>query len=337
MAQVLPWQGPEARDELRRLIRCLSDETLARILLAGLVTGPEPLSLKTSETLAPKPTATATSTPAPMPMPTPTQIPGRDDLYGLIQPPEHMAYVWWGWNPSQAHFRELATEFTIHNDVEDWSDGNGLYLMLCYSSISGIGFYFGLQTDVHASEYPYHRGKGAIFSRWDTRDLANARYSETDGWSESSGHEGDFIGVRRPYDWGSGDYRISIAPDGRDSDGEWFGLWVTDLSTNETTWIGSLKFPLLNGTATIEPSSYATLEIYGPGIRPIDIPQWHVSVKRPLGDNAPSNRGFTGYSAVRENPLLIQNSNIWYDQSEGQVHLQVGGHNGTQQHPHGDG
>ena len=95
MAQVLAWQGPEARDELRRLIGCLSDETLSRILLAGLVTGPEPLSLKTSETLAPKPTATATSTPAPMPMPTPTQIPGRDDLYGLIQPPEHMAYVWW--------------------------------------------------------------------------------------------------------------------------------------------------------------------------------------------------------------------------------------------------
>ena len=285
---------------------------------------PTPMPTPT-QTLASKPTATATPTPAPMPTPTPTQIPGRADLYGLIQPPVHMAYIWWEWKSGQAHFRELVTDFTIHSDVEDWSDGNGLYLMLCYSSISGIGFYFGLQTDVHTPEYPYYRGKGAIFSRWDTRDLANARHSETDGWTESAGHEGDFIGVRRFYDWGAGDYRIRIAPDGMDSDGEWFGLWVTDLSTNEMTWIGSLKFPLLNGTATIEPSSYATLEIYGPGIRPIDIPQWHVSVKRPLGDNAPSNRGFTGYSAFSEDPLLIQNSNIWYDQSEGQVHLQVGG------------
>ena len=49
MAQVLAWQGPEARDELRRLIGCLSDETLSRLFLAGLVTGPEPLSLETSD------------------------------------------------------------------------------------------------------------------------------------------------------------------------------------------------------------------------------------------------------------------------------------------------
>ena len=49
MAQVLAWQGPEARDELRRLIACLSDETLSRLFLSGLVAGPEPLSVKTSD------------------------------------------------------------------------------------------------------------------------------------------------------------------------------------------------------------------------------------------------------------------------------------------------
>ena len=49
MAQVLASQWPEARDELRRLIACLSDETLSRLFLSGLVTGPEPLSLETSD------------------------------------------------------------------------------------------------------------------------------------------------------------------------------------------------------------------------------------------------------------------------------------------------
>ena len=83
---------------------------------------------------------------------------------------------------------------------------------------------------------------------WETRDLANARFSETDGWTQSSGHEGNFIGVRRSYAWGAGDYRIRFAPDGDpEDDGVWFGLWITDRSTDVATWIGSLKFPLLDG------------------------------------------------------------------------------------------
>ena len=181
-----------------------------------------------------------------------------------------------------------------------------------------MGFYFGVQTDAN------RRGKALIYSRWGTRDLANARYAETDGWTESSGHEGDFIGVRRLYNWGAGDYRVRIAPDGLDSDGEWFGLWITDLDTDTITWIGSLKFPLLDGTTRIAPRSYTTIEIYGVApIRPIDIPQWHVSVQRPLGDNVPSTRGYTGYSGVTGRRL--QNSDVRYDPSAEVVHLRVGG------------
>ena len=271
-------------------------------------------------TRAPTPISTPTAVPMPTPTPTPTQIPGRGELYEPIQPPEHMAYIWWDWKPHQSHFRKLVTDFTIHNDVGDWSNEHGLYLMLCFSLISDVGFYFGLQTDSN------RRGKGVIFSRWETRDLANARWDETSGWTDSSGHEGDFIGVRRSYDWGAGDYRVRLAPDGLDADGEWFGLWITDLAANETTWVGSLKFPLLNGTATIKPNSYSALEIYGnKKIRPIDIPQWRVSVEMPLGDNEPSSRGFMGYSGLSDNPLLIQNADVRYDQSEGRVHLSVGG------------
>ena len=229
------------------------------------------------------------------------------------------AYIDWRWPYDQGHFREMATEFTIHNDVGNWSDDHGFYLILSQNRISDTFFYFGLQTDVQGL------GKGVIFSRWGTRDLANARYSDTGGWTESSGHEGDFIGVRRSYDWTAGDYRITVKPDGLDSDGEWFALWITALDTDHTTWIGSLKFPLVDGTATIQPHSSATLEIYGNlPIRPIDIPRWHVSVKRPWGDNTPASWGFTSYPYDDSDNALF-NSVVWYEPSDNAAHLILGG------------
>ena len=46
---VRAWPSQEARDEMRRLIGCFSDETLARLFLSGIMPGPEPLSLETSD------------------------------------------------------------------------------------------------------------------------------------------------------------------------------------------------------------------------------------------------------------------------------------------------
>ncbi len=241
------------------------------------------------------------------------------ELSKSIQPPIAPAYMDWRWETGQGNFRELVTDFTIHNDVGDWSDGHGYYLILLQNEISGAGFYFGVQTDAN------RRGKGVIFSRWGTDDLANARWSKTGGWYELGRHEGGFIGVRRSYDWGAADYQIRMAPDGLDSDGEWFGLWITDLTTDETTWIGSLKFPLRNGTATFRPDASATIELYGgPRIRPIDTPEWHLDVKPPVGDGIPAVWGFSSYPFdTSENAL--PNSDVWYDPDEGAVHLRIGG------------
>ena len=277
---------------------------------------------------------TTTSTPspaAPAPAPTPTQAQGRPDLYVLAHPPEHIAYIYWEWGRDQAFvskrikgFEELVVEFTIHNDVQLKGD-NGLYLILANGEISGTGFYFGLQTDVHAPDPPYRRGKGLLFSRWGTRDLANAKFVELDGWTQSSGHEGNFIGVRRSYAWSAGDYRVRFAPDesaGAVSDGVWFGLWITDITADVTTWIGSLKFPLVNRKAMMQPRSYSAVEIYGRRIRPIDIPSWHVSIKRPVGDGAKASKGRTGYSMFKSKFL---NADVQYDPSSDSVHLKAGG------------
>ena len=258
------------------------------------------------------------------PTPTPTQIPGRSELYVDIAVPEHLAYTWWGWNRGR-QFREVTFDFTIRNDPGDFSDDYGLYLMVCFGSISNHNFYFGLQTDVNDPNQGRGRGKGLIFSRWGERDLAFARVADDeDGWYQSSGHEGDFIGVRRSYNWGTGDYRMRLAPDGLDDDGEWYGLWFTDLSADETVWAGSLKFPLVSGTTAVKPPLYSTLEIYGrPFIRAIDIPEWRVTMKRPRGDGILATWGSPGYSGLGRVPK--PNADVQYDSKVDVLHFRIGG------------
>ena len=287
-------------------------------------------------TATPTPTATATATPTQTPTatltptatatPTATQTPtptATPDLYQEISPPEHMAFISWDWNPGERErgFEELEIAFTIHNDPEGLPDGNGLYFMTCYGKIAGTSFYFGLQKDYFGIQE--HRGKRAIFSRWDTRDLNLARFPAEDGWAQSSGHEGDFIGVLRLLAWGPGDYVARLGPDGSDADGEWYGLWITDVSTEVSTWIGSLWFPKKDGSVRIGGSVYSTLEVYGfPAFRPIDIPEWHVTVGRPAGDGQPARRGDAGYSMFGKD---VPNSDIRYNREQDAVDIRVGG------------
>ena len=73
------------------------------------------------------------------------------------------------------------------------------------------------------------------------------------------------------------------------------------------------------------PHASATIELYGIGpVQPIDIPTWHVSVRRPTGDGVPATWGYTSYPFDdSENALL--NSDVRYDLSEERAHLVVGG------------
>lgn len=232
-----------------------------------------------------------------------------------------MAYAWWGWDSDWAGFRVMTTDVTIHDDPGDFSDEHGIYLMLGLGSICGAVYYYGIQTDVRDPVTWDGRGKGLIFSRWQTRDLAHARAAD-DGFVQSSGHGGDFIGVRRGYDWTAGEYRLRLAPDGDDADGEWFGLWITDLEAGDAMWIGSLRFPC-ESQALISPGSYSTIEIYGaPIIRPIDIPEIGISIAPPEGDGIAASSAFTGYASFSGE---IMNSEARCDAESGRIYLQAGG------------
>ena len=100
-------------------------------------------------------------------------------------------------------------------------------------------------------------------------------------------------------------------------------MWITDKSTGETVWGGSLRFPYENGKAAISSPLYTTMEIYGGApIRPIDIPEWRVSIARPLGDGVKPAQGSTQFSAFSGN---ILNSDAHYDPIEDVLHLRAGG------------
>ncbi|MXY96278.1 MAG: hypothetical protein F4Z29_00680 [Gemmatimonadetes bacterium] len=235
-----------------------------------------------------------------------------------------MTYTWWSWGPlDKTGYRELEVEFTIHNNPEPFPEDNpfnGLYMMLGWGKLAGHSFYFGIQSNMTSPVSPYGGfNHGILFSRWDTRDLALARWHETEGWSQSSGLEGDFIGVRRLYDWGPGDYRLRLASEETTDEGEWYGLWITDIEDDETTWIGSLAFP---AESAIYGNGYSTMEVYGEPVHPEDIPYWHVSIKLPKADGREPEMVYLGYSQFTDQ---VSNSDIQYDADERRVHMKAGG------------
>ena len=255
--------------------------------------------------------------------PCPRRYPARAYLYSEIMPPEHMVYVWWGWPAGEDGFRELVVDVSVHNEVDGFDGQHGLYIQLgrALSPISN-----SISASKQTRPLTPRRETSATSDSYSPvgtpETLAWARTSPS-GWNESAGYEGDFISVRAPYDWGVGEYRLRLAPDGADQDGEWFSLWITALTTGVTTWAGSLKFPYHDNEAIIAPLSYANIEIYGTeDIRPIDIPEMSISVEPPSGDGVQATVASMGYSSIDG---FIRNSEIHFDPIEGVALLEAGG------------
>ncbi len=239
--------------------------------------------------------------------------------------PVHMATASWQWQPWDVITHpSIETPFEIHNDPGNFSDTHGLYLILATSEISDTLFYFGIQTHV-SGRSNQNTGKGVIFSRWDERDLSNARVPPG-GFTQSSGHEGDFIGVRRNYEWTTGKYTARIAFETADISGEWYALWVTDESNGERTWIGSLRFPKsFTRSRGLHSGITTSLEIYGHRpIRPIDIPLWNVTIRPPVSSTA-STPDWVAVHYDGHGGEQLDNSDALWDADEGHLRFMVGG------------
>src|SRR5262249_6212060 len=153
-----------------------------------------------------------------------------------------------------------------------------------YLSPVGLGhlsrtpFYGGLQTQVdgHTKKDPKLRtlGPGCLFSMWGERSLDAIRPSEG-GFCQSSGHEGDVVSVRRPYDWKKGTYTYRLTRmDQESSDGQpctWVGAFVYSHQKDENVFVGALRF---KGERLVLDRKVANfVEVYGRQRPVADIPK----------------------------------------------------------------
>ena len=217
----------------------------------------------------------------------------------------------WRWDSDEPH-HTVNIDFTIHEDPGD-TVGSGIYFMLGFGDLGGTTWYAGLQTNVlRPGEGGV--GKGFIFSRWDTRSLDHTRPTEA-GWTESSGHEGDFVGVRHPYPWTTGSYTVKIGPDA--SGNGWYGAWITEHNGGEITWLGSLRFEEEEGHGRV---LISVLEAYGKPIKMVDIPLSKITIEPPHNE-----RGERPTSVSFLHSGTATNHDIEYDEVTGQVTFTAGG------------
>ena len=186
--------------------------------------------------------------------------------------PWHMMNLWWEM-PATADFQSLDIDVRIKGEVD--SSKLNLYIApVGLGEINGTKFYGGIQSNIGGTRVSddgkdgaYHKGKGAIFSRWGDHNLDTSFVRPaSDGLIEAAGYEGDFASGRRPYDWHEGTYTYSLRKLSyeKDKDGKewtWVGAFVTDKSTGQFTYIASLKFP--GRTLAFWGRHSAFIEIYG--------------------------------------------------------------------------
>ena len=225
--------------------------------------------------------------------------------------------------------------------LADPTSSVGIYLALAQGLIDGSTFYLGLQTDMSDPERSRGAGKGLIFSTWWTFD-AGATRLPPEGFRELGTHEGRFVGVRRPYPWAVGDYRVTLVrsePAGQlQVPADWFDLFIQPTDprgicpgrperVGNPTWIGGLAIPRRHASmpAMIEEGSTAFMEVYSGARRWGDIPPWDVDLMA-YGEGRPCPRGTTEYPVFHfGNNRPMPNANACYDIASGLVKLRYGG------------
>ena len=221
-------------------------------------------------------------------------------------------YVYWDFGRDT--FQSLNITVRIYNEP---SLQDGLYFQMYQGFINDVGFYFGIQTDVYRPGVG-STGKGLIFSRWGTRDLSNARPVD-DGWTESAGYEGDFIGIRKNYEWTTHTYRLKIANVDSDDIGDWYSVWIEDLDDSTIDHLGSIRFPRVESeNAGIKNHGITWTELYYKETQDTPIPSWHVSITDITVDEGRSPLHASSYYSS------IQNTDIYYDKVVSEIHFLMG-------------
>mgnify|MGYP006873471499 CR=1 FL=1 len=109
------------------------------------------------------------------------------------------------------------------------------------NAINSIGGgYAGFQTNGILDRA--QRGKVVNFSIWGSNE------GKTSGWLVPNNPESKGVQIMFPYLWEIGhQYRFELTegPSGIDTEGKWWGLWVTDKNTGKRDFIGEQQVPLM--------------------------------------------------------------------------------------------
>jgi hypothetical protein len=143
---------------------------------------------------------------------------------------------------------------------------------LYQGKIANVAFYLGFQTDLSRPNVGWQE-HGCLFSRWETRDPEDARVAPH-GWVESSGREGNFLGVRAIYLWAPGEYKCELTPVDVDHWGTWYEFKVTS-KRNKTVSAGCLRFP----NEGIETGGCSWTEVYSGILSERDVPFTEMRVR----------------------------------------------------------
>jgi len=281
------------------------------------------LPKSTIPTLDIKPSSIPTPTFVPTPTPTPTPSTTTTINYGDLPLGEtgFLGSVWWNFGVN--YFKSLYANITIYAEP---SNNDGLYFQMYQGKINNVVFYFGLQTKI-SNPNTGTKDKGLIFSRWDTRDLSNVKTVEG-GWSESAGYEGDFVSIRKHYEWATHSYKFKIAYIESDDVGDWYGVWIYDLNNSTEDFLGSIRFPSTEPSKSgIANGGGTWIELYSKEIKQTPIPSWHVSI-----DGIYANESMISPKSATSAYSDITHSDIYYDYLTKKIHFLMGPEVITEEH-----
>jgi hypothetical protein len=185
--------------------------------------------------------------------------------------PWGLATIWWDL-PDSGPFYSLSIDFSID---EELPDGTHLFIAPLGSGLlNEVRFYGGVQVGGLTPD-----GKNArlgLFSRWNERSQQAMR-AAPGGYGISSGAEGDFVSVRQFVPWHRGRYtaRLTVTDRASSPPGSWVQMTVSEAGSGRQWIVGSLLFP--GRELKLGPSVAAFVELFGPPIRPEDVPKMTVA------------------------------------------------------------
>jgi hypothetical protein len=204
-----------------------------------------------------------------------TACPVLADDKEYLPPPWHLVDLWWDIGQDQP-FESYSIDVDISDDVPSTTN---LYVApIGIAHLSKIPFYGGIQTqsdgNTKRDQHLRKIGPGFIFSMWGERSLEAIRPS-IGGFCQSSGHEGDFVSVRRPYEWKKGKFTYKVVRmDREEIDGKpftWVGVFVYPHEKDENVFVGALRFK--GETLVLSGKVASFVEVYGRRIPLTEIPK----------------------------------------------------------------